>query len=93
MACRFLFVGSSILLIYDNDNRAPHSCWARALEGATRLHPDSYAALRRRTRVNVRMIDFAHVAPLPSGQTRDHGYIAGLHTVIESLKHVMCAPS
>lgn len=89
--CRFLFVGSSILLIYDNDNAAPHSRWARALERATQLRPDSYAALRRKTRVNVRMIDFAHAGPLPSGQRRDHGYITGLKTIIDALGRVTCA--
>lgn len=90
-ACRYLFVGSSILLMYDNDNKAPHSRWARALEQGTRLHPDTYATLRRKTRVDVRMIDFAHTGPLPPGQHRDHGYITGIKTVMSALAHVMCA--
>lgn len=92
-AYRYLFIGSSILLIYDNDNAAPHSRWARALERATRLHPDTYATLRRKTRVDVRMIDFAHVGSLPRGQQRDEGYITGLKTVISALAHTMCGPA
>lgn len=90
-ACSYLFIGSSILLIYDNDNSSPHSRWARALERGTRLQPDTYASLRRKTRVDVRMIDFAHTGPMPSGQERDHGYISGLRSVISALAHVMCA--
>lgn len=87
----FLFIGSSILLIYDNDNTAPHSRWARAIERTTRLHPDTYAALRRKTRVDVRMIDFAHTGPLPSGQQRDEGYITGLKSIIGALRMVRYA--
>eukprot|EP00892_Ulva_mutabilis_P002988 jgi/Ulvmu1/12690/UM094_0048.1 len=86
---QYLFVGSSILLIYDNDNAAPHSRWARALERATRLPPDAYPALRRRTRVNVRMIDFAHVGPLQAGQQRDTGYITGLKSIITAVTAVI----
>lgn len=88
-----LFIGSSILLIYNNDNEAPHMRWARALQrlhtisGPT-LSPDRLATLTRRTKVDVRMIDFAHTGPLPQGQERDEGYIQGLHTILTALKAI-----
>lgn len=88
---QFLFIGSSILLIYDNDNTSPHSRWARALERATKLHPDTYASLRRKTRVDVRMIDFAHTGPLPKNMRRDEGYITGLKSIVGALRLVRCA--
>eukprot|EP00171_Calliarthron_tuberculosum_P006528 IDg6528t1 len=89
-----LFIGSSILLIYDNDNSSPHMRWARALQ---RLHTvsdspplssDSVAALTRRTHVDVRMIDFAHTGSLPRDQTQDLGYIQGLQTILTALKAI-----
>lgn len=88
-----LFIGSSILLIYNNDNEAPHMRWARALQrlhtfGGPTLSPDRLATLTRRTKVDVRMIDFAHTGPLPANQNRDEGYIQGLHTVLTALKAI-----
>lgn len=89
-----LFIGSSILLIYDNDNSAPHMRWARALQrlhtvsDAKPISPDRLATLTRRTNVDVRMIDFAHTSAMPRGQTRDHGYIQGLQTILTALKAI-----
>lgn len=89
-----LFIGSSILLIYDNDNSSPHMRWARALQrlhtvsDAHPLSSDRVSSLTRRTHVDVRMIDFAHTGNLPRGQTRDLGYIQGLQTVLEALKAI-----
>lgn len=91
---KYLFIGSSILLIYDNDNSLPHMRWTRALQrlhhltGGTPISPDLLTGLTRRTAVDVRMIDFAHVGPLPSGQERDFGYIQGLQTILEALKAI-----
>ena len=90
----YRFIGSSILLIYDNDNRAPYMHWARALRRLHLLRPnlhlseDQISGLTRRTRVEVRMIDFAHTGPLPDGMARDEGYITGLRTIIKALKAI-----
>lgn len=86
----FRFIGSSILLIYDNDNRAPYQLWARALRNLHRINPNVrvseqlLAGLTRRTSCDVRMIDFAHWSYLPEN-TRDEGYIIGLKTILKAL--------
>eukprot|EP00177_Eucheuma_denticulatum_P007073 GFKZ01012866.1.p1 GENE.GFKZ01012866.1~~GFKZ01012866.1.p1 ORF type:complete len:455 (-),score=74.09 GFKZ01012866.1:849-2213(-) len=88
---KFRFIGSSILLIYDNDNRAPHMHWARALRKLhtiaphVRLTEDQISGLTRRTRCDVRMIDFAHTGPMPADMKRDEGYITGLRTILDAL--------
>lgn len=87
----FRFIGSSVLLVYDNDNTRPHMRWARALR---RLHtiadiapirPETLSGLTRRTPVDVRMIDFAHSGPNPNAPEIDKGYVAGLETVLAAL--------
>lgn len=83
-----LFIGSSILLVYNNDNQAPRMRWARALASAAGTSPDTLAALTRKTKVAVRMIDFAHTGPLPSTQTRDDGYITGLKSILTALQAI-----
>lgn len=91
---RFRFIGSSILLIYDNDNGAPYMHWARALRKLHRINPnirlteDQVSGLTRRTRCDVRMIDFAHTSPMPRDMRRDEGYITGLKTILEALKAI-----
>lgn len=91
---QYRFIGSSILLIYDNDNRAPYMHWARALRKLhtiaphVRLSEDQICGLTRRTRCDVRMIDFAHTGPMPAGAVRDEGYIMGLHTILKALKAI-----
>lgn len=91
---KYKFIGSSILLIYDNDNRAPYMHWARALRKLhliaphVRLSEDQVSGLTRRTRCDVRMIDFAHTSTLPVGMSRDDGYITGLHTILKALKAI-----
>lgn len=91
---KFLFIGSSILLIYDNDNRAPHMQWARVLRKLHKIAPnvrlseDQISGLTRRTKCDVRMIDFAHTGPLPPGEKLDHGYIHGLKTILKALKAI-----
>lgn len=91
---KFRFIGSSILLIYDNDNRAPYMHWARALRKLHKINPnvrlseDQVSGLTRRTRCDVRMIDFAHTGPLPNNMRRDEGYITGLRTILEGLKAI-----
>lgn len=91
---RYLFIGSSILLIYDNDNQSPHMRWARALRKLhtiaphVRLSEDQISGLTRRTLCDVRMIDFAHTGPLPPGQRRDEGYIRGLRSILRALKAI-----
>lgn len=85
---QYLFIGSSILLVYDNDNREPYSRWARAITKATKLGPQDVTGLTSRTRVEVRMIDFAHVGPIPDGQKRDDGYITGLRSIINALESI-----
>lgn len=91
---RYRFIGSSILLIYDNDNRAPYMHWARALRKLhfirpdLRLNEDQISGLTRRTKCDVRMIDFAHTGPMPKGMKRDEGYITGLHTILKALKAI-----
>lgn len=91
---KYRFIGSSILLIYDNDNRAPYMHWARALRKLhtiaphVRLSEDQFSGLTRRTRCDVRMIDFAHTSALPAGTTRDEGYITGLQTILTALKAI-----
>lgn len=89
----YLFIGSSVLLIYDNDNSSPHMRWARALQrlhtiAGPRLSADQVSALTRRTHCDVRMIDFAHTGPLPPDQLRDEGYIRGLKTILTALKAI-----
>lgn len=90
----YKFIGSSILLIYDNDNRAPHMHWARALRKLhliaphVRLSEDQISGLTRRTRCDVKMIDFAHTSLLPAGTSRDDGYITGLQTILKALKAI-----
>lgn len=90
-----LFIGSSILLIYDNDNSSAHMRWARALQRLHKIRPDApqfkadqLATLTRRTKVDVRMIDFAHTGPMPVGQDKDEGYVQGLHTILTALKAI-----
>lgn len=92
---KHLFIGSSILLIYDNDNSSPHMRWARALQRLHTIDPalralssDQVSALTRRTQVDVRMIDFAHTGSLPAAQHRDFGYIQGLETILTALKEI-----
>lgn len=91
---KFRFIGSSILLIYDNDNRAPYMHWARALRKlhtinpSARLSEDQISGLTRHTRCDVRMIDFAHTGPMPKGMDRDQGYITGLHSILNALKAI-----
>lgn len=91
---KFRFIGSSILFIYDNDNRAPHMHWARALRKLhtiaphVRLTEDQISGLTRRTRCDVRMIDFAHTAPMPADMHRDEGYITGLRTILDALSAI-----
>lgn len=91
---KFRFIGSSILLIYDNDNRAPYMHWARALRKLHKINPkvrltdDQVSGLTRRTRCDVRMIDFAHTSPMPNHMNRDQGYITGLKTILEALKAI-----
>lgn len=91
---KYRFIGSSILLIYDNDNRAPYMRWARALRKIHELNPkarlseDQISGLTRRTRVDVRMIDFAHTGPMPDGMKRDDGYITGLETILDALNAI-----
>ena len=88
---QYKFIGSSILLVYDNDNNEPYMHWSRALRKLHQIKPglhlsdDQISGLTRRTKVQVRMIDFAHTGPLPAGQEKDEGYITGLHTVINAL--------
>lgn len=88
------FIGSSLLFIYDNDNRAPHMLWARALRKLHRLNPkahlseDQISGLTRHTKCDVRMIDFAHVTSMPFDMVKDDGYITGLHTIIDALKAI-----
>lgn len=90
----FRFIGSSILFIYDNDNRSPHMRWARALRQLHTLNPnarlseDQISGLTRRTKCDVRMIDFAHTGPMPRDMRRDDGYITGLHTILKALKAI-----
>lgn len=90
----YMFIGSSILLIYDNDNRAPYMHWARALRKLhtiaphVRLSEDQISGLTRRTRCDVRMIDFAHTGPLPPGKIKDDGYIHGLETILKALRAI-----
>lgn len=89
----FRFIGSSLLLIYDNDNRAPYRLWARALRNLhrinsnVRLSEDHIVGLTRRTRCDVRMIDFAHWSHSEDG-SRDEGYITGLHTILSALRSI-----
>ncbi|KAI0562273.1 Inositol polyphosphate kinase [Gracilaria domingensis] len=89
----YKFIGSSLLLIYDNDNRAPYRLWSRALRNLhvinpnVRLSEDHIVGLTRRTRCDVRMIDFAHWNPSTDG-TRDEGYITGLHTILDALRSI-----
>lgn len=85
---KFLFIGSSILFVYDNDNTSPHLRWARAIRRATSLGSDDVAGLTRRTQVAVRMIDFAHTGPLPVATSRDEGYITGLHSILDALRAI-----
>lgn len=91
---KLLFIGSSILLIYDNDNHAPYMHWVRALRKLhtlnekARLSEDQISGLTRRTRCDVRMIDFAHTGPMRPGMVQDDGYIAGLDTIIAALKAI-----
>jgi hypothetical protein len=93
---RFKFIGSSILLVYDNDNRTPRMQWARALERLTPLGEDDLSGLTRRTKVDVRMIDFAHVQhnnPPDGGSAsaasgRDDGYITGLNSILSALRTI-----
>eukprot|EP00178_Gracilaria_changii_P003049 TRINITY_DN1445_c0_g1_i1.p1 TRINITY_DN1445_c0_g1~~TRINITY_DN1445_c0_g1_i1.p1 ORF type:complete len:452 (-),score=82.53 TRINITY_DN1445_c0_g1_i1:6189-7544(-) len=90
---KYKFIGSSLLLIYDNDNRAPYRLWARALRNLHTINPnarlsdDHLVGLTRRTRCDVRMIDFAHWNPSTDG-TRDEGYITGLHTILSALRSI-----
>lgn len=89
----FKFIGSSLLLIYDNDHRAPYRLWARALRNLHRINPnvriseDHIVGLTRRTRCDVRMIDFAHWSHSEDG-SRDEGYITGLHTILSALRSI-----
>lgn len=91
---KYRFIGSSILLIYDNDNYTPYMRWARALrklhliDPSVRLREDQISGLTRRTKCDVRMIDFAHTGPMPKGMTTDEGYITGLHTILKALKAI-----
>lgn len=91
---KYRFIGSSILFIYDNDNSAPYMQWARALRKLHTLNPkarlseDQISGLTRRTRCDVRMIDFAHTGPMPENMKRDEGYITGLKTILKALKAI-----
>lgn len=91
---QYRFIGSSILLIYDNDNRAPYMHWARALRKLHTIAPhvqlseDQISGLTRRTRCDVRMIDFAHTGPMPTGMIEDTGYIQGLRTILRALRAI-----
>lgn len=91
---KYRFIGSSILFIYDNDNSAPYMRWARALRKLHTLNPkarlseDQISGLTRRTKCDVRMIDFAHTNPMPEDMKRDEGYIIGLKTVLQALKAI-----
>jgi hypothetical protein len=87
----YRFIGSSILLIYDNDNQAPYSRWARAIEANTKLGRNDLYWLRRRTRLAVRVVDFAHIGPLPPGQQRDEGFITGLNSILNALRTIIAA--
>lgn len=88
------FIGSSILFIYDNDNSTPHMRWARALRKLHTLNPkarlseDQISGLTRRTKCDVRMIDFAHTGPMPEDMKCDEGYITGLKTILKALKAI-----
>lgn len=87
---KFKFIGSSLLFVYDNDNLSPHMRWARALKNlpGSALKEDDVVALTRRTKMAVRMIDFAHVQKLDEDQTRDEGYIHGLETILCALRAI-----
>lgn len=91
---KYLFIGSSLLLMYDNDNRAPYMHWARALRKLHTIAPhvtlsdDQISGLTRRTRCDVRMIDFAHTGPLPPGKIKDDGYIHGLENILKALRAI-----
>lgn len=91
---KFRFIGSSILFIYDNDNYTPYMRWARALRKlhvinpAVRLREDQISGLTRRTKCDVRMIDFAHTGPMPRDMVKDEGYITGLNTILKALKAI-----
>lgn len=91
---RYRFIGSSILLIYDNDNSAPRMRWARALRKLHTINPkarlseDQISGLTRKTKCDVRMIDFAHTGPMPEGMEQDEGYITGLKTILKALKAI-----
>jgi Inositol polyphosphate kinase len=87
----YRFIGSSILLIYDNDNQAPYSRWARAIEANTKLGRNDLYRLRRRTRLAVRVVDFAHIGPLPPGQQRDEGFVTGLNSILNALRSIITA--
>ena len=89
---KFRFIGSSILLIYDTDNRAPYTHWARALHKLHTINPRArlsdhqISILTRYAPCDVRMIDFAHTGRMPKGMDRDQGYITGLHSTHNALK-------
>jgi hypothetical protein len=77
----FRFYGSSLLFVYDGGGSEPAAAAAAAAVAAAAPPP----------RVDVRMIDFAHVWPIrpaeqPAG--RDDGYLKGLDSVIRYLRHV-----
>eukprot|EP00737_Agarophyton_chilense_P001056 gb/GEZJ01001174.1/.p1 GENE.gb/GEZJ01001174.1/~~gb/GEZJ01001174.1/.p1 ORF type:complete len:489 (-),score=67.07 gb/GEZJ01001174.1/:619-1962(-) len=72
---------------------APYRLWSRALRHLHTINPnariseDNIVGLTRRTKCDVRMIDFAHWNPTTDG-TRDEGYILGLNTILDALRSI-----
>lgn len=74
---RYRFYGSSLLFVYEGHSEASTT-------------PAEHAAMPP-PRVDVRMIDFAHVWPIPPHQQphgRDTGYLLGLDSIMRYLRHV-----
>ena len=75
----FRFYGSSLLFVYEGDPVVADA----AQPGGTGAGGDPAG------RVDVRMIDFAHVWPIRDGpHGRDTGYLLGLDSLLRCLRHV-----
>lgn len=85
----FRFYGSSLLIIYEGEDDTPSSPsgdWIPQSRYGVRQRDPSPA--RTPLRVDVRMIDFAHVWPITDGpQGRDEGYLLGLRSLKGYLRH------